>query len=291
MRSFMFGYSDEKVPEFSELHGLLAHEITRNWPQLEGDHGDTAWYSEGNAEYYSVLLSCRAGVYDDAKFLKVINARASGYYTNPLRSLSNQQAAENIWSDSAAQRVPYGRGFMYLASVDAEIREKSGGKRSLDDLVLEILQRQRKQDKYGISEWLDLVTRELDPAARDEFQKMTSGAMLVPPPNSFAPCFAPTKFADEVFELGFAQASLAGDRKVRGLVEGSAAAAAGVHNDDLILESSRLADVQDDPTQPMRLKIRRGDEELTISYLPRGALVPSYHWVRVNNVPLSACKL
>jgi len=180
---------------------------------------------------------------------------------------------------------------MYLASVDAEVRTKSRGKRSLDDLVLEILERQRKKEKYGIPEWLDTVTRELGPGARNEFQKMTSGATLVPPANSFAPCFAPTKSEDRVFELGFEQQSLERERRVHGLVEGSAAAIAGLRNDDLILESSRLADVQDDPTQLMRLKIRRANEERTISYLPRGTAIQSYHWVRVNNVPDSACKL
>jgi hypothetical protein len=79
--------------------------------------------------------------------------------------------------------------------------------------------------------------------------------------------------------------------KCRGLVAGSAAAAAGLRNDDVIVESSRLADVQDDSTQLMRLKVRQRSAELTVSYLPRGAVVPGYHWVRVPNVPDIACKL
>lgn len=290
-RSFMFGYSEGKIPKPDELQGLLAHEIVHNWPAMEGEHGDTAWYSEGTAEYYSILLSYRAGVYDLAKFLSEINRRASAYYTNPLRPLTNQQAAEKFWSDSRAQRIPYGRGFMYLAQVDAEVREKSNGKRRLDNLVLEMLRRKNLGEKYGVPEWLELVSRELGPHAREEFQNMTSGALQIPPATSFAPCFAPAKVEDKLFELGFDLRSLDGDRKVRGVVEGSAAAAAGLRNDDVIVESTRVADSQDDPTQPMQLKVHRGSQELSISYLPRGAEIEGYQWVRKPDIPEKACNL
>ena len=186
-RSFMFGYSDDKIPKPDELHGLLAHEIVHNWPAMEGEHGDTAWYSEGNAEYYSILLSYRAGIFDLAKFQKEINTRASAYYTNPFVALSNEQAAEKFWSDSRAQRIPYGRGFMYLARVDAEVREKSGGKHSLDDLVLRDARTQTHGEKYGVPEWLDLVTKELGPDAKQEFEAMTKGELEIPASTASRP--------------------------------------------------------------------------------------------------------
>ena len=37
--------------------------------------------------------------------------------------------------------MPYGRGFLYLLDTDAEIRARSHGKHSLDDVVLEIYRR------------------------------------------------------------------------------------------------------------------------------------------------------
>jgi hypothetical protein len=291
-RSFMFGYSDDKVPKPDELQGLLAHEIVHNWPAMEGEHGDTAWYSEGTAEYYSILLSHRASIYDLAKFQKEINQRASAYYTNPFVSLTNEQAAQKFWSDSRAQRIPYGRGFMYLARVDAEVRAKSGGKRSLDDLVLVMLDRKRHGEKYGVPEWLELVTKELGPEAKQEFEAMTRGELEVPAPNSFAPCLNPEKSDERSLEYGMDPKSLEGsDRKVQGLVPGSAAAQAGLQEGDIILESNRLAEVQDDPTVQLQLKVHRGDDVLTISYLPRGNVVPGYHWIRVVGVPETACGL
>ncbi len=291
-RSFMFGYSDDKIPKPADLQGLLAHEIVHNWPAMQGEHGDTAWYSEGTAEYYSILLSYRAGIYDLAKFQKEINQRASAYYTNPYIALTNQQAAEKFWSDSRAQRVPYGRGFMYLARVDAEVRAKSGGARSLDDLVQAMLERKRDEEKYGVAEWLELVTKEIGPQARIEFEAMTKGEVQIPEANSFAPCFQPEKSQEKLLDYGFDAKVLEGANKVvKGLESDSAAAKAGLRDGDVIVESSRLADSQDDPTVPIKLKIRRGSDEMDISYIPRGNTVPSYRWERVPSVADNACKL
>jgi hypothetical protein len=105
-RSFTFGWSEATAPTLDSLQSLLAHEMTHNWPAMEGEHGDTAWYSEGAAEYYSILLSHRAGVTTPAQFQEEVNERAAGYYTNPHRALTNRDAAKIFWSDWSAQRVP-----------------------------------------------------------------------------------------------------------------------------------------------------------------------------------------
>src|SRR5262249_1002047 len=152
--------NEANAPTLDSMQSLLAHEMTHNWPAMEGEHGDTAWYSEGAAEFYSLVLSHRAGVMTNADFMKEINERASGYYTNPYRTTANPEVAKHFWNDWAAQRLPYGRGFMYLVQVDAKIRAKSQGKRSLDDLVVEVYAREKKQEKYGIPEWIALVTKE-----------------------------------------------------------------------------------------------------------------------------------
>ena len=148
-QSFMFGWTSLLETTQDEMSSLLAHEMTHNWPDLEGEHPEIAWYTEGNAEYYSLGLTWRAGLIDDRQYLDLVNERARDYYTNPLQSLSNLDAGARFWTDTRAQRVPYGRGFMYLASVDAQMRTRSNGKRSLDDVVRELVQRKRDGKPYG----------------------------------------------------------------------------------------------------------------------------------------------
>ena len=52
-------------------------------------------YIQGSAEYYSILLSWRAGVIDAGEFLKRVNGRSRNYYQNPLQSLTLQQAEDH----------------------------------------------------------------------------------------------------------------------------------------------------------------------------------------------------
>ncbi|HEY0684799.1 MAG TPA: hypothetical protein VGD45_20850 [Steroidobacter sp.] len=291
-RSFTFGWSESTAPTLDSLQSLLAHEMTHNWPAMSGDHGDTAWYSEGAAEYYSILLSHRAGVTTLEQFQKEVNDRAAGYYTNPYVRLTNREAAKIFWSDWGAQRVPYGRGFMYLAKVDAQIRAKSGGKRSLDDLAVPMFETKKAGAPPSIDEWVQRLTAEIGPQAKRDYDDMVAGKIVVPPKGSFAPCFKVVKHPERPYVLGFDNASLNGQPKiVKGLVKGSAAAAAGLRDGDEVLEFVDPLDLQRERTKNMAMTVRRNGEQLRIEYSPRGEPATAYKWERVSGVPETECKL
>jgi hypothetical protein len=287
--SFMFGFGSDGTTIADGPQMLIAHEMAHTWPTLDGgEHSATAWYTEGTAEYYSALLSERSGAIDLERFLSVINDHAAGYYTNPYIALTDSEAGALFWKDSNAQRVPYGRGFMYLASLNAKMRSKYAGERSLDDLVLEVLDRQRKGEAFGLEQWVDLVVRELGPQARQDYYDMVAGKMIVPPANAFGPCFAIVEGQERPFVLGFDDMRLG---VVRNLVAGSPAAQAGVREGDSIIALTPLGEVRDNPAKMMELTIRRDGRDVKISYLPRGAAVPAWHWVRDSRVPDSECRL
>jgi predicted metalloprotease with PDZ domain len=289
--SFMFGYEPAAKPTIDGLQGLVTHEMTHTWPAMQGEHGDTAWYSEGTAEYYSMLLSHRGGVLPADRYLAALNDKATAYYTNPYRALSNPEAAKRFWSDPIAQTVPYGRGVLYLANTDDEIRAASHGAHSLDDVVLELRRREVAGQPYGIPEWLDLVGREIGAArAKSEYEAMASGALLKLPPTRFAPCFSVVRQDARPFQLGFARASLNDDRIVRDLEPGSEAARAGVRNGDVIVTSSDVNAVRNDETKSLSLTLRRGDAEVSVTYLPRSAPTEAYRWVRNPKAPETSCK-
>lgn len=230
---------------------------------------------------YSILLSYRAGVISIEEFLEGINRKASNYYANPLRSLTNREASDRFWSDSNAQRLPYGRGFMYLVIADAKIYEKSSGKRNIDDIVLEMLRRKKNGENYGINEWLELLKEEIGPEAGADYEYMSNGGLLVTNENSFESRFNVVRIKEKCFELGFKISSLYSETKtIDGLIEKSNAALAGLLNGDKVIEHSALAEVQNNPELTMKLKVRRGTEEFEISYLPLGEEVESYRWVK-----------
>lgn len=290
-RSFMFGYHAPSKPTVDSLQGLLAHEMAHTWPAMQGDHGETAWYSEGMAEYYSTVLSWRAEAISTERLLTTFNERAAAYYSNPYVRFTSPEAAKKFWTDPLAQTVPYGRGWLYLQQTDAAIREASGGKRSLDDLVKEMRRRQDGGQPYGVPAWLELVGREIGAdKAKAGYERMTSGDLLVPPARLYAPCLVVEPHPVRPFQLGFARASLNDDRVVNHLEPGSTADRAGIRNGDVIVEAGDLNVVRKDETAELKLTLRRGETTTTVSYLPRGAPVEGYRWVRDPNTPDTACR-
>jgi len=288
--SFMFGYNPGARPTVDALQGLLAHEMTHNWPALEGEHGDTAWYSEGTAEYYSLLLSHRGGQLSTDGFLAAINEKAAAYYTNPYIRLSNPQAARLFWTDPIAQTVPYGRGLLYLIITDASIRSHSHGQHSLDDVVRELYRRKTHAQPYGIPQWLELVGREIGAArARHAYERMVAGAVLTPPAARFAPCLKLIERTTRAFQLGFARSSLNDARVVHDLDPRSAAARAGVRNADVILDVAHLDDARQSDAQPITLTVRRAGSDRVVTYLPRGEPILEHLWARDPHIADSSC--
>ncbi|MET0338880.1 MAG: hypothetical protein ABW063_14095 [Caulobacter sp.] len=289
-RSFMFGYHAPAKPSLDELQGLVAHEMAHNWPRMQGEHGDTAWYSEGMAEYYSVMLAHRAGLLPVDRLLKDLNEKAQAYYSNPYRGLSNAEGGKLFWSDPIAQTIPYGRGFFYLLNTDAAIRDASGGKRSLDDLAKAMYRRSTSGQPYGSDDWLALVAAELGQSrARADYDHMVSGGLLEPA-DRFAGCFKVVPKQSRPFELGFARASLNDARVVRDLVADSSAAKAGILDGDVIVETDPIDEVRKDPTRTLRLVVRRGDETKTVVYSPRGAPREGYAFTQDPAATAKACQ-
>lgn len=291
INSFMSGFSDTPAPTADSMRGHLAHEIVHNWTgSLSGPNGIVSWYGEGMAEYYDPVLTWRAGLITTDEFLTDVNKRAQSYYGNAMNTAPASEIAAKFWSDTRVRKLPYDRGSFYLTSIDAEVRAKSGGKRKLDDLTFAMLDRQKRGLSYDTNAWLELVTAELGPQAKLEFEAMMAGKLVVPPTGAFGPCFKRETVPYRIFELGFDSASLtANPRRVKGLVPGSAAEKAGVRDGDEITTAVVLDAIQGDADAELTIHLKRAGQPLEITYLPRGKSVEGYRWARVANVPDTAC--
>lgn len=291
LKSFMFAYgSDEKTGSGVDHQMMLAHEIAHNWPRLNGgeSHTDTAWYTEGTAEFYASVLAWRAGAIDLDKFVKTVNGHAAGYASNPYKLVDNSQVGKNFWTDADAQSLPYGRGFMYLMRIDAQLREKSGGKRSLDDLVLEVQARQKAGKQVDNPQWRAIAVRELGEQGGREFDNMVAGRDIVPPANAFAPCLKPVAYQIKPFELGFDRYSFG---QVKNLKPDSAAAGAGVREGDKILKLPDLKAARADSERLITVQLQRGPQVLEVSYAPSGPQVQAWRWQRTAAAENGGCAL
>lgn len=278
--------------KLDDLKITLAHEMLHTFVGGLDKPGGllSSWYSEGMAVYYARLLSFRAGQITSAQFLKDVNTTAGRYYTDALIHTPNDQIPAQFWADTRIRVLPYDRGSMYFAVVDGEVRSASHGKRSLDDLLLAMLARRQQKLPVDEAAWVELVTKELGEKGKNEFEAMKSGAVMLPEPGGFGPCFTRTTKMLKRYELGFDPKVLTEPKRiVRGLVPGSAAARAGVRDGDEITQPVPQDGIQADQEGVLTLKLMRDAKPLEISYVPRGEQAEAYQWVRTGELPDSAC--
>lgn len=280
--SFAFGYSPTSPVDAVELRSLLAHEMVHNWPRLAEGWEESSWYSEGSAEFYSLVLPWRAGVLSPESLARQLSDMYRRYDTNPLRGLSFAESADVFWADPRAQTMPYGRGVRYLVHIDTRLRGATDGRVSLDDVVLDILRAQRGGSTVTIDGWLERIAEHLGDGVRDDYAAMIAGRPVPWPDQPFQGAFAPARVTAIEHDLGFDVMSFQAEpRLVQGLRPESAAYAAGLRDGDELVSRKFEFSKGVDGTTPLSLIVRRGDREETITYEPRGAEVPSIEWTPI----------
>lgn len=99
-------------------------------PPIEGRF---AWFIEGFTTYATELLRGRAGSRDEARVWGDL-AQGLRTYCQPERGVSLGQASRELRQVQNWQRVYWGGACLALR-VDVAVRQRSGGKRSLDDVL------------------------------------------------------------------------------------------------------------------------------------------------------------
>lgn len=265
---------------------MFTHEMVHHFVgSLDGDPGATAWFGEGLAEFYKLGVPLRAGLIDRRAFADELAVMTEAYYTSEMVATAYDEVAARRWDGGEAQTVPYNRGFMYFAALDAAVRRGSRGTRSLDDLVLAMLDSRRSGKGYGVAAWREVLGGELGPAGVAAFEAMLRGDLIVPPADAFGSCLARTRVDRPRPRLGMSEDSfLIEPRRVTGLDPGSAAAAAGLREGDEILEFAGVvprivhsaANVLLAPR--VRVRGRHDGREYVAEFSTAGPVVPVYRW-------------
>lgn len=272
----------------------LAHEMVHTFAgALDAPDGLlSSWYAEGLAVYYERVLPWRARRISTADFLDDLNRTAARYYTDRLNDTPNSQIPARFWADTRVRVLPYDRGSLYFAQLNAELRRRTHDKRSLDDLVLKMIARHRQGQAVDEAAWIALVRQALGSRGVTQFRAMMSGQLIVPPADAFGPCFERTTAPLRRYQLGFdSEVLIEPARIVRGLVRGTAAARAGLRNGDRIVKPVPQDAIQADQGATLTLLIERNGRTFPITYLPRGATVQAYQWRRRPGVADADCGL
>ncbi|MDE0110291.1 MAG: hypothetical protein OXN96_21000 [Bryobacterales bacterium] len=192
--SFMLSQVPGMPREVATRHrDTFVHEMIHQWVgRIEGPSGISSWFDEGLTTYYTSLLSMLGGFQTVDEYGEAINAVAEEYYTNPARNWSAARIAEAGFGNAQARGLPYRRGALYFAHLDARIRAASGEAENLHSFMREIFTRREKDDDFQFDHdrWRELIAGRLGPEAVEEFTDIImDGKTITPASDAFGPCF------------------------------------------------------------------------------------------------------
>ncbi|HEV7554875.1 MAG TPA: hypothetical protein VGO00_05420, partial [Kofleriaceae bacterium] len=281
-----------RTPFGVRLRSNIAHEMFHRWLgmrlRLTGPDGSSFWFTEGFTVYYSNRLMLRAGLVSPDEFLAEINATAARHFANEHAAASNDEIRRRFFDDDALAVVPYTRGALYAAELDAAIRTAAHGTRSLDDVMRELYRAAlvAPVGPSGLRElpegaFRDAVAHELGASGTARFDAVIArGGTPEPPSDAFGPCFERVARSYALYQLGF-------DPK-QSIVRkpGPVAAKAGLLDGDEIVSVESVNLMAD---QPAVVTVKRAGKQLVFRYLPAGANHDGYAWRRVTGVPDARC--
>lgn len=254
---------------------LLAHEMFHHWNgrivAREDPEELAYWFSEGFTDFFARRLMFRAGYGGVEECARNLNRKLRDYMLSPAREVPNAAILEGFWKDQDVGKIPYLRGDVVALLLDAGIRERSGGQRSLDDFMRDAVERGRRGERVStesllarIGEWTDA-----------EFAQRVRGIVVEGRtaeigPETFAPCFEVVYEEMGAFDPGFDVEASRKEKVVRGVRPGSAAEKAGLKEGQALVGWSVSFG---QPEVPIEMTVRENGEERKIRWLPQGETV------------------
>ncbi|HAS45317.1 MAG TPA: hypothetical protein DCS93_32840 [Microscillaceae bacterium] len=143
-QSFATYCSKNKYTTFDRIKYLYNHELLHNWVGkkiINADEERQYWFSEGFTDYYTYKLMLKSGLIDLEGYLKMINQRVlKPHYTSKIKTAPNDSLTyKNYWGNYAYQKLPYYRGALYALLLDTQIKQKTKQRKSLDNLMFDLL--------------------------------------------------------------------------------------------------------------------------------------------------------
>ncbi|NUT08316.1 MAG: hypothetical protein HOV76_33100 [Hamadaea sp.] len=277
--SFVMAVNPANPLNEASLYETVAHELVHEWLHLDGPAEEVTWFSEGAADYYSLVLPFRSGLLDEESFLRAVNFEAREAYANPRRDLHLRQAQKVFFSDFLAHRLPYARGMFYLADLDARLRSATSGEQSVDDVVRFVVRQRRQGRQTSVEQWCAQVQQILPDAEMPILDSLVFTGTGRPGEDSFGTRFVQETIQVPVLDLGFDPSTLM-TRQIRGLVPGGAAERAGLREGEIV-DLPRYPDiVRLDVGDVLTVGVTRDGQAVRTAIPLTGATAPVPCWVR-----------
>lgn len=150
--------------DFARVALLLAHEHFHHWNggivRSDEREGLCYWFSEGFTDFYARRLLVRGGLIGVEQWLREWNGCLEAWWRNPARTAPAERIAREFWSDAGVSALPYQRGAVVAALLEREIVAQSGGARSLDDFMRDVVAAARAGERCDTEALLERAADE-----------------------------------------------------------------------------------------------------------------------------------
>ncbi|OHX64926.1 M61 family metallopeptidase [Flammeovirga pacifica] len=143
------------VEMYNNLLGVSCHELFHVWnvkqirpkelqpyPLFQEAYFDTGYVAEGVTTYYGDEILYRSKAFDNKQYIKELNTLLTRHFENLGRHhLSVADSSLELWVDGYEKGVPqrktsiYVKGALSALILDAKIKKKFSGEKSLDDIM------------------------------------------------------------------------------------------------------------------------------------------------------------
>ncbi|QDE39856.1 hypothetical protein FIV34_11865 [Luteibacter pinisoli] len=174
------------------IHDVLFHEMAHNW--VGHLSPNERWFSEGLATYVANVIRCEHGLDAWAACAAQLTEKTGWALDSRARNWPMDKMKGAAFSDAAVQRTPYGRGMLYFAALDATIRERSAGKKTLLSALAPVFAGREQGKPITRAVWEAWLTDAAGPSAVGTFHRVViNGEDAGVPRTAFPDCLAPVR--------------------------------------------------------------------------------------------------
>ncbi len=164
---FLIQSSNNKFNNYDVIRYVFNHEMMHDWigGKIKMKNEElNYWFSEGFTDYYTFKNRLQSGDLTLKDWLRDFNKEVLQlHWKNPKKNEPNYVIKDDFWKSRNVEKIPYRRGAIFAFWLDNQILKKSNYKKSLDDVMREILKICVEQNKlFSDDFFLEIVQKYLE---------------------------------------------------------------------------------------------------------------------------------
>jgi predicted metalloprotease with PDZ domain len=159
------------------IHSEQIHDFNFNYPEMSKH----LWLYEGSTEYHAHIVQTRYGLKSPEELYKVLTEKINSSQKQFDDRLSFTEMSKGVLKKHQSQfGNVYQKGALISLCLDILLREESGGKKGIIDLVLDLSKKFGKDEHFQDDQLFDEIQALSSPAIKNFLVKYVEGSEKLP---------------------------------------------------------------------------------------------------------------